>query len=186
MLQEICFYGRGGQGAVTAAQILATAVFLKGRYAQTFPQFGMERRGAPLLAFLRIDDEPIEIRGKIVQADILIILDAKLIKISNPLKLLKNGGVLLINSRKPPEILSQQLQQVAIKLFSVDASTISAFVYGSTPIPITSVIMLGAFAAVTEKVQLSSLNKALEKFLRPSQWETNRKALELGFEKVRG
>jgi 2-oxoacid:acceptor oxidoreductase gamma subunit (pyruvate/2-ketoisovalerate family) len=185
MVREFCFYGRGGQGAVTAAQILATAAFSEGHYSQTFPKFGMERRGAPLVAFLRIDDEPIEIRGKIFQADGIVVLDSKLLQISNPLESLKKGGFLLVNSKKPPEIIKRELRQEVKKVFSVDASSISALVYGPTSIPITSVILLGSFAAMTEEIKLNSLFSVLEKFFRPSQLDSNRRALELGYGQVR-
>jgi len=185
VLREFCFYGRGGQGAVTAAQILATAVFSEGRYSQTFPKFGMERRGAPLLAFLRIDDEPIEIRGKIFQADGIVVLDSKLLKISNPIESLKKEGFLLVNSKKPPEVIKRELQQEVKRVFSVDASAISSLVYGPTSIPITSVILLGSFAAMTQEVKLNSLFGVLKKFFRTSQLDSNRRALELGHEQVR-
>jgi Pyruvate/2-oxoacid:ferredoxin oxidoreductase gamma subunit len=99
---------------------------------------------------------------------------------------LKKDGFLLVNSKKPPEIIKRELQQEVMKVFTVDASTISTLVYGPTSIPITSVILLGSFAAMTQEVKLNSLFTVLEKFFRPTQLDSNRRALELGHEQVRG
>ncbi len=185
MLREFCFFGRGGQGAVTSAQILATAAFREGRYSQTFPQFGMERRGAPLQAFLRIDKEPIQIRGRIQHSDGIIILDQKMLRIANPLGSLKENGFLVINSKRSPDYFLSEFRTGKIKAYSVDASSLSAHVYGPTPIPITSVIMLGAFAAMTGEIQMGSIREVLGSFFRESQIEANTKALEMGFEQAR-
>jgi pyruvate ferredoxin oxidoreductase gamma subunit len=80
---EIRFHGRGGQGAVTSAELLALAAIGEGKYAQAFPSFGPERRGAPVVAFCRISDEPIRIRANIYEPDIVVVLDSSLLKIVN-------------------------------------------------------------------------------------------------------
>ena len=83
---EIRFHGRGGQGAVTSAELLAVAAISEGRYAQSFPSFGPERRGAPVVAFSRVDDKPIRTRFAVGEPDVVIVLDPSLLKIAGPHK----------------------------------------------------------------------------------------------------
>ena len=90
---ELVFFGRGGQGAVTAAQVLATAAFREGKYSQAFPSFGPERRGAPVTAYARIDETPIVDRSQVDRADYLMVLDPKVLKTANPLKMLRKNGI---------------------------------------------------------------------------------------------
>src|SRR4030066_755338 len=92
---EIRFHGRGGQGAVTSAEILALAAIGEGRYAQAFPSFGPERRGAPVVAFCRISDQPIKIRANIYEPDLVVVLDASLLKIVNVAAGLRQEGILI-------------------------------------------------------------------------------------------
>jgi 2-oxoisovalerate/pyruvate ferredoxin oxidoreductase gamma subunit len=93
---EIRMHGRGGQGAVIACKILANALFREGKFAQSFPAFGVERRGAPVMAFTRIDDKPIHLRTQIYEPDHLIILDASLLQTIDVTVGLKPGGKILI------------------------------------------------------------------------------------------
>src|SRR5512136_30481 len=98
---EIRWHGRGGQGAVTSAEILAEAAISEGKYAQAFPSFGPERRGAPVLAFVRISaDQPIRVRSSITEPDIVVVLDPGLLRIVNVAAGLKPGGVVIINTIK--------------------------------------------------------------------------------------
>ena len=97
---EIRFHGRGGQGAVTSVELLAIAAIQEGKFAQGFPSFGPERRGAPVMAFLRIDDKHIRLRCKIANPDVLLILDPSLIRIQNPTADLKPGGIIVLNTNK--------------------------------------------------------------------------------------
>ena len=98
---EVRFHGRGGQGAVTSAEIVAQAAINEGLYAQAFPNFGPERRGAPVLAFLRVSDKPIRIRSKVYQPDVIVILDPTLLLSASPTDGLKKEGFVVINSNKP-------------------------------------------------------------------------------------
>ncbi len=98
---EIRMHGRGGQGGVIAAKILASAIFKEGRFAQSFPSFGVERRGAPVLAFTRVDDKPVRLRTAIYEPDHLIVLDATLIKSTNVFSGLKHDGTILVNTSVP-------------------------------------------------------------------------------------
>ena len=99
-LVEIRWHGRGGQGAVTSAELLAKAAIEEGKYAQAFPAFGAERRGAPVLAFNRINSrEPIRIRAEVTEPDIVVVLDPRLLRIVNATSGLKEKGILVINSK---------------------------------------------------------------------------------------
>ena len=107
---EIRFHGRGGQGAVTSAELLALAAIGEGKYAQAFPSFGPERRGAPVVAFCRISDEPIRIRANIYEPDLVVVLDASLLKIVNVAAGLKPNGILVTTSRDSPEKVKEDLK----------------------------------------------------------------------------
>jgi 2-oxoisovalerate/pyruvate ferredoxin oxidoreductase gamma subunit len=99
---EIRFHGRGGQGAVLASEILAQATFLDGKVPQSFPFFGVERRGAPVTAFLRVNDRPIQLRTSVTQPDIVVVLDPGLLKTTPVADGLRPGGLVLVNSRHAP------------------------------------------------------------------------------------
>src|SRR4030067_726540 len=122
---EIRFHGRGGQGAVTSAEILALAAIGEGKYAQAFPSFGPERRGAPVVAFCRIDDQPIRIRANIYEPDLVVVLDASLLKIVNVASGLKPNGILMHTSKDAPEKVKEQLR-VNNRLAGVDAVKIAS------------------------------------------------------------
>jgi len=161
---EIVLNGRGGQGAVTASQILASSAFAEGMYAQAFPSFGPDRRGAPVAAYVRADSRRIVDRSPIARADYVIVLDPNLFKMSNPFAQLKETGKAILNAeRRQLERFRAQLQE-ASRLFFVDATAISEQVYGRTPIPITSVAMLGAFVKISALISLDSLLAALDEF----------------------
>src|SRR5512147_339759 len=97
---EIRFHGRGGQGAVSSAELAALAAIEEGKFAQAFPSFGPERRGAPVMAFVRVSEKPIVTREKIYEPDIVIVLDPTLLKIVNVEAGLKKGGIIILNSAK--------------------------------------------------------------------------------------
>jgi 2-oxoacid:acceptor oxidoreductase gamma subunit (pyruvate/2-ketoisovalerate family) len=182
---EIIFSGRGGQGAVTASQVLATAVFTEGMYGQAFPSFGPDRRGAPVTAFTRADNQPIVDRSPIVQADYVIVLDPNLFKMSNPLTQLKKTGEAVLNvDAQQCRRFHDQLTK-ASKNFCVDASAISEQVYGTTSIPITNVAMLGAFVKVSEIVKLDSVLIALSHFFSGEGLEKARSTAQAGYHGVK-
>src|SRR5512139_3269449 len=103
---EIRWHGRGGQGAVTSVELLALAAIEEGKYAQGFPAFGPERRGAPVLAFNRIDDKPIKVRSGIYHPDVVVVLDSSLVKLVNITEGLKPDGILIVNTTKTPQELA--------------------------------------------------------------------------------
>lgn len=157
---EIRWHGRGGQGAVTSAELLARAAIGEGKYAQAFPSFGPERRGAPVLAFDRISaGEPVRVRAGITAPDVVVVLDASLLRVVNVTSGLKEGGVLVINSRKP---LSEVASELGTKwrLAIVDALKIAQEVLG---VSIVNTAMLGAVVKATEVVKLESLFEFLRR-----------------------
>jgi 2-oxoacid:acceptor oxidoreductase gamma subunit (pyruvate/2-ketoisovalerate family) len=158
-LTEIRIHGRGGQGAVVAAQILAVALHREGRSVQSFPAFGMERRGAPVAAFVRFDDRPIRVRSYIYNPDHVIVLDPNLLATGQVLTGLKKGGWVVVNS-------VSKLDRVGVpkdyKLGLVDASGIAVMNrLGSASIPIVNTAIIGAFSRVTGLVGIDSVVSAI-------------------------
>jgi pyruvate ferredoxin oxidoreductase gamma subunit len=150
---EIRFHGRGGQGAVTSAELLAQAAIEEGKYAQAFPSFGPERRGAPVLAFCRISDEPIRIRANVSAPDLVVVLDASLLKVVNVTAGLKPGGTLISNAKVSSEELKKELG-IPQRVGAVDATKIAMEVLG---LPITNTTMLGALIKVSGVVKKDSV-----------------------------
>ena len=138
---EIRFHGRGGQGAVTSAELAALAAIEEGKYAQAFPSFGPERRGAPVMAFVRISDKPIVTREKVYTPDYVIVLDPTLLKLVNVEAGLKKGGTVIVNSSKSAAQIRKETG-IKAKLAVVDASKIAVEIMR---VPITNTTMLGAF-----------------------------------------
>jgi 2-oxoacid:acceptor oxidoreductase gamma subunit (pyruvate/2-ketoisovalerate family) len=180
---EIRMHGRGGQGAVIASKILADAAFLEGKYVQSFPQFGVERRGAPVAAFVRIaEGEAYFVRSLIYEPDHVIVLDPTLLEAVNVLQGVKKGGWILVNHPGDPKDL-----QIAAdyRVATVDAARIAvAHGLGSPTQPIVNTSILGAFVKVTEIVSLDSLLKAIEKGV-PLKKEENVKAAMEAYEAVK-
>ena len=158
-LIEIRWHGRGGQGAVTSAELLARAAISEGKYAQAFPSFGPERRGAPVLAFVRINSkEPIRIRAEIVQPDVVVVLDPRLVQVVNVTSGLKERGLLIINTIKAPQDVEPELEN-KWGLATVDATKIARELLG---VPIVNTTMIGALVRATGVVKLESLFEPLK------------------------
>ncbi|MBP1750045.1 MAG: pyruvate synthase [Deltaproteobacteria bacterium] len=151
---EVRFHGRGGQGAVTSAEIIAQAAIRQGLTAQAFPSFGPERRGAPVQAFLRVSDKPIRLRSKVYKPDSVLILDPTLIESANPTAGLKKGGYIIINSNKSADELKKAFP--GQNIVAVDATKIAKEELG---VPITNTTMLGALVLATKVVDLSALEE---------------------------
>jgi len=161
---EIIFYGRGGQGAVTAAEILATAAFYEGKYSHALPYFRGERKGAPVMAYARISETPIEVRGPIEKPDIVLILDAALLKTIDPLKSLRPNGLAIINTSKSPEEIKSQSKNKDIKIDAINATALSERLYGQSSIPRVNVVMLGYFAARTRVIKVESVLASIDEY----------------------
>jgi len=179
-LIEIRWHGRGGQGAVTSAELVAQAAISEGKYAHAFPSFGPERRGAPVLAFVRISSqEPIRIRAEIAQPDIVVVLDPGLLSIVNVASGLKENGILIINTRRSFQDVEAEFK-VKCKLAKVDATTIAREILG---IPITNTAMVGALVRATGVVELESLVEPLKhRFNRLA--ERNIKAMHKAYDET--
>ena len=152
-LIEIRWHGRGGLGAVTSAELVARAAVSEGKYAQSFPSFGPERRGAPVLAFLRVSDEFIRIRTAIYHPDIVVVLDPRLLYTVDVTAGLKNQGKLIINSRKSPQELKSE-HGYKCPVAAVDATKIARETIG---IPIPNIAMIGALLRVANMVSIDSV-----------------------------
>ena len=188
---EIRFHGRGGQGAVMASEILALAAFKEGKQPQSFPSFGLERRGAPVAAFLRIDNNKVSLRHAIYEPDFIVVLDKSLMKMETTLSGLKPKGGLLINTTDSPDALgeidgvnSDGERDAGMVIGTVDASGISLKNgLGSKLLPIINTTILGAVVKMTEIVSLESLDAAIGETL-PKSGDANRQCAREAFERV--
>ena len=176
---EIRFHGRGGQGAVVASSVLASAFFKEGKFVQAFPSFGAERRGAPVMAFTRIDEQEINIRFGIYKPDCLVILDATLAKKAGITSGLKDGHWIIINSdRLPADFRFLGDYPVA----TIDAGSIARkYKLGSPSVPIINTTILGAFAKVTGIIKIESIQEAIRESA-PSKPEENARAAREAYE----
>ena len=178
---EIRFHGRGGQGVVTAANILAYAVFKEDKYVQSFPHFGVERRGAPVVAFTRIDTKKIRLRSQIYEPDFVIVLDKFLLNAVNVTEGLKNNSIILINTNKRPDEIKFDIN---VKVATIDATGIAIkHGLGSRVAPIVNTSILGAFAKVSRVVDISSVVEAVKESA-PGKKDENAKATIEAYEKV--
>lgn len=154
-MYEVRFHGRGGQGAVMAAQALAAAAFVEGNYAVAFPWFGAERRGAPVLAFTRVDEKKINIKTRVYNPDYIVVLDDKLMDFVNVAEGLSPDGIAILNSPLDPEEVDLG---TSVKTATVDATTVALEVLGA---PITNSAILGAFASATGLVSIDSVKQGI-------------------------
>ncbi len=174
-MREVRFHGRGGQGVVTAAEILATGAFYDGKFSQAFPVFGTERRGAPVTAFSRIDDEFIVIRNQIYEPDYIVVQDPTLLDVINVAQGLKDDGKLLINTEKDPSSLGIDTKG---EIKTINATKVALETLGR---PIVNTTMLGAFIALTGEVSLESLKEAISKRFPEKLAAKNLKAVEAAY-----
>lgn len=161
-MYEIRFHGRGGQGAVTSAELLALAAIEEGRFGQAFPSFGPERRGAPVMAFARVADAQILNRSAVYNPNGVLVLDASLLKLVDVAAGLAPGGTIVVATHHSPQALRKAFKLPG-RVATVDALTIAMQTIRR---PITNTTMLGAFVKATARgdetlVKLESLESAL-------------------------
>ncbi len=168
LMIEIRIHGRGGQGAVSAAEILAIAAFRYGKYSQAFPFFGPERSGAPVESYCRISDKPIKLRAHVYNPNYVIVLDESLLGLSE--KGLQKDSVIVINSRDK--------HKTGFKSYNIDAIPIALKFFTR---PIVNTVMLGAFAKATKLITLESLKIAIKEKFSDSLAEKNIKAIEAAY-----
>jgi pyruvate ferredoxin oxidoreductase gamma subunit len=177
---EVRFHGRGGQGAVTSAELIALAAINEGQYAQAFPLFGPERRGAPVVAFLRVSSSPIRIRSKVYEPDVVVVLDPTLLDIVDVSSGLKPKGTLVVNSAKSMEELKEEIGFKG-RMAVVDASKIAM---EEMKVPITNTTMLGALIRAAGITPLPAMDQPLNKRFGKIA-ERNKKAMQRAFDETK-
>ncbi|MBW1840096.1 MAG: pyruvate ferredoxin oxidoreductase subunit gamma [Deltaproteobacteria bacterium] len=172
---EIRFHGRGGQGAVTAAALLAKAAGNDDKFSQGFPAFGVERRGAPVKAFTRIDDKYITIRSQVYNPDYILVMDSSLMDLPEITEGLKEGSVAIINGKGGEGNLSQ-------KAHYYDATSTALSVLGKD---IVNTAILGVFAKVTGLVSLDSILKAIDDNFPEKLADKNKQLVKKAYEETK-
>ncbi len=173
-MYEVRFHGRGGQGAVTAANILAIAAFKEGKDVQAFPMFGVERRGAPVQAFVRMDEKPIDLKTQIYEPDAVIVLDPTLLEVVDVAKGLKPEGIIILNSQKDPG----EFDFGDARVFTVDATSVAVNNHlGTKTNPIVNTAILGAYSKAVGNVDMEAIREAIRENA-PVKPEENVRAAE--------
>jgi 2-oxoacid:acceptor oxidoreductase gamma subunit (pyruvate/2-ketoisovalerate family) len=163
-LREIRWHGRGGQGAWTASELLARAAIHEGKYIQSFPEFGPERMGAPVKAYTRISDEPINLHCAVYHPSLAIVMDPTLLATVPVTEGLDENGILILNTPKEPKQIKEELKMEGT-VWTVPATDIAMRILGRF---ITNTAMLGVVARATQMVKMESIEKALhERFPGP-------------------
>ncbi|MCR4672121.1 MAG: 2-oxoacid:acceptor oxidoreductase family protein [Lachnospiraceae bacterium] len=186
---EIRWHGRGGQGAKTAALLLADAAFVVGKYVQGFPEYGPERMGAPITAYNRISDERCSVHSNIYYPDYVAVVDESLLESVDVSKGLKEEGAIVINSCKEPEELRPMLKGYKGRIYTIDAAGISKAILGKS-FPNTP--MLAAMVKITgvieEQAFIDQMQKSYEhKFAhKPQVIDGNMQVLRRSMEEVKG
>lgn len=171
-MKEITVYGRGGQGVVTAANMVGAAVLKEGKYAMSFPSFGPERRGAPVTAFCRVSGNPIRDRSQVYNSDIVVVLDEGILSSIDITAGLKEDGIIIINSNKKEHEVSFSGKA---RVICADATAVSRKILGS---PMANITILGALCAVTDLVRLDLLKKIVIENFAGSAGEKNCSAVD--------
>ena len=180
MMKEVRLHGRGGQGVVSAAQLLADAAVLEGKYVQAFPEFGAERSGAPIAAYARLSDGPIEIHSFIREPDVVLVVDRSMASFKSTTQGLAKDGCFICNFEGAPEELRSTLGlEPSVNVVTLDATGIAMKTIGkdypNTP-------MLGALLHATHLVDVESLETVLAGRFKGKVLAGNQEALRLGYQ----
>lgn len=180
---EVRWHGRGGQGVVTVSDLLARAAVLEGKYAQHFPEFGPERSGAPVKAYTRISDKPIELHSGIYSPDIIVVIDPGMSRDAKTLSEgLKEGGKIILNYKGAGKELLEWAGSRGFELYAVDAGGISSEEIGR---PIFNIPMLGALLKVTGLCSPSTVENVMSRRFTGEVLEANVKILRKAYQEVR-
>ena len=180
---EIRFHGRGGQGTVVASKILADALAKEGNFVQAYPEFGVERRGAPVISFIRIDSKPIYDKSRIYAPDHVVVVDPTLVEAIDVTEGLKDGGWIIINSDHGPERFKLPER---FKVAAVNATGIAvAHRLGTLAAPIVNTAMVGAIIRILGLTRLDSLLAAIGEAI-PIKAADNQKAAAEAYELAGG
>jgi 2-oxoacid:acceptor oxidoreductase gamma subunit (pyruvate/2-ketoisovalerate family) len=178
---EIRFHGRGGQGTVVASKVLADALAKEGNYVQAYPEFGVERRGAPVIAFIRIDNKPIYDKSRIYAPNHVVVVDPTLVEAIDVTEGLKDGGVIIINSEKDPASFKFPAK---FKVATVNATGIAVkHKLGSLAAPIVNTAIVGAVVKILDLTKLEPLLAAIKEGV-PTRPEDNMAAAKEAYEKA--
>ena len=181
-MQEVRFHGRAGQGILTASRLFAQAAIIDGKYAQAFPDFGPERLGAPVQAFARIDDQPIEIRSQVYTPNAVAVFEESLLTKVPVTRGLVSKGQLIVNAKDERSAeLRKMGDEAGVSVHIVDADRIAMELMGS---PTVSTIMLGALASVSGFVSVDSLESTVKERFHGNMGEVNAKMIRMGFKEV--
>ena len=178
-MKEIRIHGRGGQGSVLAARMLASAFVAEGKCVASFPMYGFERRGAPVMAFTRIDDKPIREKTQVYNPNCMVVIDPTLLRVRALFAGLAEEGVLILNSA---EQLTEKPDQNVKLAGIVDATRIALDEMGRD---IPNTCLLGALAATTNWVKLDSLVAALSDYFDGTRLKQNARCTERGYSEVK-
>lgn len=179
-MKEIRWHGRGGQGAVVAAKILAASLDKEGKSAMAFPKYGSERRGAPVIAFSGFDEEPIRQKTELYEPDCLVVLDPTLVRsVQGLFAGIKKGAVMVINA---PDAVTERLHPHLSVIGSADATSIGLEEIGR---PITNTCMLGVIARTTGWVKLDSILVTLPEYFSGTILEKNLTCIKRGYDETR-
>lgn len=178
-MEEIRIHGRGGQGSVTMAQMLAEAAFEDGMWSQGFPSFGVERLGAPVRAFTRIDDRKITDRSQIHTPDYVIVQDSSLIRLVDVLEGLGDDGLVLLNTSEDPDDLDLETETGVL---TVDATNIALEHLGK---PIMNTALMGAFAGATGLIEKESINEVVKDRFSGEIGDKNVEAVNEAYERLK-
>lgn len=161
-ITEFRWHGRGGQGVVTSNQMLGKAALAEGNYIQAFPEFGPERTGAPVRAFLRMSKEPIQIYSQVYKPDVVVCIDPTLLEVVDPAEGLKPDGTLVLNTTMSPEEIRGKFSVEGGKVVTVDASSIAMEILGR---PFYNMPTMAAAVKITKVVKLDTvINAVLERY----------------------
>jgi len=185
-LFEVRWHGRGGQGAKTAAQFLAEAALDAGKYIQAFPEYGPERAGAPIKAYTRVSDTPINIHSGVTNPEVVVVIDPTLVDIADVTEGLGADGVLLVNTNKSPKEIRDKVNFRKGKVATCDATKIALETMG---IPMPNTPMLGALLKVVPIVPMDKLEEQVKKkFLKKigqKKTDSNIAAIKRAYEEVK-
>lgn len=187
-LTEIRWHGRGGQGAKTAALLLADVAFKTGSFVQGFPEYGPERMGAPITAYNRISKNEIRVHSNIYEPDYVVVVDSGLLDVVNVTDGLKEGGAVVVNTHKSPEDIRPRLKGYTGRLYTIDARRISKACLGkyfpNTPMLAAIVKVSGVMDEETFFAEME--NSFMHKFSsKPEVIEGNMNALKMAYEEVK-
>ena len=184
-MTEIRWHGRGGQGAKTAAGMVAEIAVKTGKHGQGCPEYGAEREGAPIKAYTRVSDDIIRVHDHIYYPDIVLVLDETLLDSQPVAEGLDEDGIVLVNTARSPSEIREQLGLEGCRVYTIDATRIAREEIGR---PIPNTVMIGALAGITGLISSDDIKKSIQKKLGAKLSEAvlqgNKKAVDRAFEEV--